>query len=77
MVRVYDTLEGALGPEWTVFYGRPWLGITPYGEEQDGEADFVVVHPVRGFLTIEVKGQDSQDPETDVGSARTETASAM
>ncbi|WFU31429.1 NERD domain-containing protein [Bradyrhizobium brasilense] len=66
-VRVYDALESALGPEWIVFYSRPWLGITPYGEEKDGEADFVVVHPVRGFLTIEVKGGGiSWDPETDV-----------
>jgi hypothetical protein len=65
-VRVYDALEKALGPEWTVFYSRPWLGLTAYGEEKDGEADFVVVHPVRGFLTIEVKGGGiSWDPATD------------
>lgn len=64
-VRVYDLLEQALGPEWTVFYSRPWLGITPSGEEKDGECDFVVVHPARGFLALEVKGGGiSQDPET-------------
>jgi hypothetical protein len=64
-VRVYDLLEQALGPEWTVFYSRPWLGLTPTGEEKDGECDFVVVHPVRGYLAIEVKGGGiSCDPAT-------------
>ncbi|PZR83911.1 MAG: hypothetical protein DI537_34085 [Stutzerimonas stutzeri] len=66
-VRVYDALEAALGPEWTVFYSRPWLGLNAYGEERDGEADFVVVHPVRGYLAIEEKGGAiSWNPETDV-----------
>lgn len=66
-VRVYDALHAALGPEWTIFYSRPWLGLNAYGEEKEGEADFVVVHPVRGYLTIEVKGGGiSWDPETDV-----------
>ncbi|WP_018183104.1 nuclease-related domain-containing DEAD/DEAH box helicase [Kaistia granuli] len=55
-VKVYDLLAEQLGPEWTVFYSRPWLGLTPAGVEKDGEADFVVVHAVRGYLTIEVKG---------------------
>lgn len=66
-VQVYDALEAALGPEWTVYYSRPWLGLTPYGEEKDGEADFVVVHPQRGLLVIEVKGGGIfWDPATDV-----------
>lgn len=65
-VKVYDLLAEQLGPEWTVFYSRPWLGLTPTGVEKDGEADFVVVHPVRGYLTIEVKGGTiSYDPATD------------
>ena len=65
-VKVYDLLAKQLGPEWTVFYSRPWLGLTPTGVEKDGEADFVVVHPVRGYLTIEVKGGAiSYDPVTD------------
>ncbi|ARP64271.1 hypothetical protein A9K65_013425 [Mesorhizobium sp. WSM1497] len=62
-VKVFDLLENQLGDDWTVFYSRPWLGITPYGEEKDGEADFVVVHPDRGLLTIEVKGGEiTRDP---------------
>jgi hypothetical protein len=66
-VRVYDALEKALGSEWIVFYSRPWLGLNAYGEEKDGEADFVIVHPKRGYLTIEVKGGGiSWDPRADV-----------
>jgi hypothetical protein len=55
-VTVFDLLEAQFGPEWTVFYSSPWLGLTHTGVERDGEADFVVVHPDRGYLTIEVKG---------------------
>ena len=65
-VKIYDLLAGTLGNEWVVFYSRPWLGITPSGEERDGECDFVVMHPARGYLTLEVKGGAiSYDPVTD------------
>nr|WP_200997328.1 NERD domain-containing protein [Rhizobium rhizogenes] len=65
-VRVYDLLEEQLGPQWTVYYSRPYLKMTPTGAELDGEADFVVVHPIRGMLTIEVKGGEiSRDSKTD------------
>jgi hypothetical protein len=65
-VRIYDLLAGALGKGWVVFYSRPWLGLTPSGEEKDGECDFVVMHPAHGYLTLEVKGGAiSYDPGTD------------
>ncbi|RVL57691.1 nuclease-related domain-containing DEAD/DEAH box helicase [Sinorhizobium meliloti] len=65
-VRVYDLLREQLGPQWTVYYSRPYLKMTPSGAELDGEADFVVVHPDRGMLTIEVKGGEiSRDPSSD------------
>ncbi|PSH68588.1 hypothetical protein CU102_12555 [Phyllobacterium brassicacearum] len=65
-VRVYDLLEKKLGSGWVVFYSRPWLGLSPTGEEKDGECDFVVLHPAHGYLTIEVKGGGiSFDPEID------------
>jgi hypothetical protein len=65
-VRVYDLLKEQLGPQWTVYYSRPYLKMTPSGAELDGEADFVVVHPDRGMLTIEVKGGEiSRDPATE------------
>jgi len=53
---VYRQLQLVLNEDWTVYYSRPWWGITPRGGEIDGEADFVVVHPGLGVLFIEVKG---------------------
>ncbi len=65
-VRIYDLLQLQLGAGWTVFYSRPWLGLTPTGGEKDGECDFVIVHPEHGFLAIEVKGGGiSYDPAND------------
>lgn len=65
-VKVYDLLSEKLGAGWTVFYSRPWLGLTPSGEEKDGECDFVVMHPAHGYIAIEVKGGGiSRDPRTD------------
>jgi hypothetical protein len=55
-VLVFDVLEKALPGGWSVFYSRPWLGLTPTGGERDGECDFVIVHPDRGVLAVEVKG---------------------
>lgn len=65
-VKVYDLLARSLGSGWVAFYSRPWLGMTPSGEEKDGECDFVVMHPALGYLTLEVKGGEiSYDPGTD------------
>lgn len=65
-VKVWRRLRDALSAEWTVFYSRPWLGVTRTGGERDGECDFIVAHAKRGFLAIEVKGGGiSYDPATD------------
>lgn len=53
---VYDKLELVLGDGWSVYYSRPWWGISARGGEIDGEADFVVAHADAGVLFIEVKG---------------------
>lgn len=55
-VRVYMALASSLDDSYVVFYSRPWLGLTWDGREIDGECDFVVAHPNRGMLAIEVKG---------------------
>lgn len=69
--RVYDALAARLGPKWSVFYSRPWLGETPTGAEIDGECDFVVAHPDHGVLCIEVKGGGiSYDPANDKWQSR-------
>lgn len=55
-IKVYNRLSEVLDESFTVFYSRPWLGLTPSGAERDGECDFVISHIEFGILTIEVKG---------------------
>lgn len=65
-IDVFNSLASQLSDDYTVFYSRPWLGLTPLGVEVDGEADFVVTHATFGLLTIEVKGgRISYDAATD------------
>lgn len=40
---------------WRVFHGVSWQSVSD-GRQGDGEADFVVLHPQRGILVLEVKG---------------------
>jgi len=62
--RVYNRLRDVLEDSFVVFYSRPWLGLTPFGEEKDGECDFLIAHPDLGILAIEVKGGEvSYDPK--------------
>jgi hypothetical protein len=61
---VYRCLQKVLEDPFVVFYSRPWLGLTPYGEEKDGECDFLIAHQDLGILIIEVKGGGvAYDPE--------------
>lgn len=53
---VYAKFEKLLSDEWSVYYSRPWWGISPKGAEIDGEADFIVAHAFHGVLFLEVKG---------------------
>lgn len=56
-VRVYDLLRAQIGFGWTVFYDVAWLGLAnPKNGPRDGQIDFVVAHPAKGLLLIEVKG---------------------
>lgn len=62
---VYRRLSQVLDDSWSVYYSRPWWGISRTGGEIDGEADFVVAHPAKGVLFLEVKGGlVSHDPKT-------------
>jgi len=54
-VQVYELLK-SLPDSYRVFYSVAWLGRRRDGGSKDGEADFVVAHPVRGILILEVKG---------------------
>lgn len=55
-IEVFGRLEADLDNSWYAFYSRPWWGLSDRGGELDGEADFIVAHPDRGMLFIEVKG---------------------
>lgn len=50
--KVYERLQ-TLPDTYTVFYSVAWLSRRG---AQDGEADFVIAHPDRGLLVLEVKG---------------------
>jgi len=63
--KVYSQLAQSLDDAWSVYYSRPWWGVSPTGGEIDGEADFVVAHPEWGVLFLEVKGGlVAHDPKT-------------
>ena len=52
---VYRALQKGLPDAYRVFHSLPFLQETQNGL-REGEADFVVTHPTRGLLVIEVKG---------------------
>lgn len=56
-VRMYDLLGSQMPYGWTVFYDVAWLGLArPNQGPRDGQIDFIVAHPTKGVLLIEVKG---------------------
>ena len=52
----YECLADALPNDYSVFGWVSWLSRSPAAGAFDGEADFVVAHPDRGILILEVKG---------------------
>lgn len=51
-MKVYEALR-SLNDSYTVFYSMSWVGINE--KRTIGEADFVILHPDKGVLVIEVK----------------------
>ena len=51
-MKVYEALR-SLNDQYTVFYSLSWVGINE--KRTIGEADFVIAHPSKGILVIEVK----------------------
>jgi hypothetical protein len=49
------TALAQLDDTWRVFHSVAWQSER-YGRQGDGEADFVILHPERGLLVLEVKG---------------------
>ncbi|MCC5816728.1 MAG: AAA family ATPase [Leptospira sp.] len=54
-LRLYEALKH-LNDEYSIYYSRTWIYKERGGTVQQGEADFVIAHPVRGILILEVKG---------------------
>lgn len=57
---VYRALREQLADDFVVLHSYPWL--RPWrgeGALAEGEADFVILHPVHGLLVLEVKGGDT------------------
>ena len=54
---LFDCLQAGLPGDYRVYYSVRWLARGRRGEApRDGEIDFVVAHPEKGLLLIEVKG---------------------
>ena len=51
-MKVYESLR-SLNDQYTVFYSLSWVGVNEH--RTIGEADFVIAHPSKGILVIEVK----------------------
>jgi len=62
-IKVFEALEKCFDESWSVYYSRPWYGISPSGGEIEGEADFIIANAQFGIFFLEVKGgQISYDP---------------
>lgn len=55
--KVVHTALSRLDDDWTVIHSVKWQSLRN-GRQGDGEADFVLIHPKRGILVVEVKGGD-------------------
>ena len=53
--KVFAALEAALDDEWRVFHSAAWATLTAEGAKDD-EIDFVLLHPDKAVLVLEVKG---------------------
>jgi hypothetical protein len=56
---VYVALRDQLGDNYSVLHSYPWLRPWRGDALLEGEVDFVVVHPHKGLLVLEVKGGTS------------------
>jgi hypothetical protein len=63
--QVYEALADELDDDWLVIHRVRWQDRPERGRPHDGETDFVIAHPGRGMLTLEVKGGEvACDPKT-------------
>lgn len=53
--QVFESLDEKLPKDYTVFHSFQWNRHIPHHGVQWGEADFIIFHPERGILVLEVK----------------------
>jgi hypothetical protein len=54
--RLYQAFRDGLDNSYVAFHSVAWQAIDANRRTRDGEADFVIAHPKRGVLVLEVKG---------------------
>ena len=54
--RVFERLAEELDDSWYVFHDLAWNDPSLRGDQEIGQADFVIARPEHGFLVLEVKG---------------------
>lgn len=63
--KLYDALSG-LSNDYRVFYNTTWQQKNDGRPPKEGESDFIVAHPEKGIIVIEVKGGEIRyDPDYD------------
>ncbi len=55
-VHLFSMLKRSLPDPYTVLHHVRWIRKRPGDRARDGESDFVIVHPSKGALVLEVKG---------------------
>ncbi|MBK8046563.1 MAG: NERD domain-containing protein [Anaerolineales bacterium] len=53
---LFAALRSKLPDHYLVFHAVKWVLRDPEGGAREGEADFIICHPERGLLVLEVKG---------------------
>ncbi len=54
--KLYNNLRDGLGDDYTVLWSIAFQTRLPGKGVEDGEIDFLILHPEKGFIVIEVKG---------------------
>jgi UvrD-like helicase family protein/AAA domain-containing protein len=65
--RLYEGFLAQLGDEYVVYHSVDWVLAAPKpgGAVIQGEADFIIAHPIDGILVLEAKGGElAYDPAT-------------
>jgi hypothetical protein len=54
--RVFDIIRDGLSDEWEAYHSASWMLRDPAEGAKDGEIDFVLCHPDKAIVCLEVKG---------------------